>query len=53
MKVTHVLRDGTELDDIQGHVVKKDDAEAVYSLMDVINQKEKRGKNEEKEPKKK
>lgn len=37
--VIHILKDGTRLDDIVGHIVKKSDAEAVYLLMDSINKK--------------
>lgn len=36
--VIHVLRDGTVLDDITGHVVKMEDARMVYELLDKINQ---------------
>ena len=37
--VKHILKDGQAVDDIQGHVVKMENAEAVYSLMDKINQR--------------
>lgn len=37
--VTHVLKDGTRLHDITGHVVKKDEAKGVYILIDRINEK--------------
>lgn len=36
--VTHILKDGTVLQDISGHVVKMQDVKAVYSLMDRINE---------------
>jgi len=36
--VTHILKDGTRLDDIRGHVVKREDAEALYRLIHSINQ---------------
>ena len=49
MKITHVLSDGTELDDIQGHVVKVGDAKSVYNLIDSINKNGKRGENGKKE----
>ena len=32
-RITHVLRDGTVLDSIEGHVVRFEDAEPVYRLM--------------------
>lgn len=38
--VIHILRDGTRLDDIGGHVVKGQEVEAVYNLMDTINKGE-------------
>lgn len=36
--VRHILKDGTVLDDITGHVVKMEDARVVYELLDKINQ---------------
>ena len=35
--VIHILKDGTVLDDITGHVVKKEDAPSVYALIDQMN----------------
>lgn len=35
--IVHVLKDGTVLEDITGHVVRVEDAEPVYKLMDAIN----------------
>lgn len=40
MNITHVLGDGTRLEDISGHIVKKKDAEEVYNLIEVMNEKE-------------
>lgn len=37
VQVIHILRDGTRLEDITGHIVKISDAEPVYNLMDRIN----------------
>ena len=37
--IKHILRDGTVLNDITGHVVKVEDAKTVYVLMDKINDK--------------
>lgn len=39
MRVIHVLKDGSEIDDITGHVVKMDDAGTLYSLIREINRK--------------
>ena len=40
MKVTHVLRDGTVLDDISGKIVQIKDAKQVYLLIDKISERE-------------
>lgn len=37
--IKHILKDGTVLKDIRGHVVKMEDAKSIYSLMDKMNQK--------------
>lgn len=37
--VIHILKDGTRLDDIAGHIVRIRDAETVYKLMDELNKK--------------
>ncbi len=39
VKITHILKDGTVIKDIRGHVVKIEDAKSIYSLMDKMNQK--------------
>lgn len=39
MSVIHILRDGTVLDDIRGHVVRMADAEQAYMVLDAINRK--------------
>lgn len=36
--VKHILKNGTVLDDISGHIVKMEDAEAVYQIMDKLNE---------------
>ena len=36
--VVHVLKDGTVLDDITGHVVKKEDVPTVYALIERMNE---------------
>lgn len=38
MAVKHVLKDGTVLDDITGHVVRKKEVKGLYVLIDEINQ---------------
>jgi hypothetical protein len=35
--VIHILKDGTRLEDISGHIVRIQEAETVYKLMDSIN----------------
>lgn len=47
MVITHRLKDGTQLDDITGHVVKIDEAKAVYALLDKINRETARQKRTE------
>lgn len=42
--VIHILKDGTRVDDISGRVVKISEAEVVYKLMDSINRRAKREK---------
>lgn len=42
MAVIHVLKDGTVLKDITGHVVKEKDAPSVYALMEKMKGKGKR-----------
>lgn len=34
--VTHVLKDGSEVKDITGHVVKKEDAPKFYDLIERV-----------------
>lgn len=41
VKVIHVLRDGTVLDDITGHVVRYEDAKPIYDMMADINSRAK------------
>jgi hypothetical protein len=38
--VIHILRDGTRLDDISGHIVKGQEAEAVYNLMNKFSEEQ-------------
>ena len=37
--VKHVLKDGTTVNDITGHIVRMKDANAVYTLVDRINER--------------
>lgn len=37
MKVIHILKDGSIVDDITGHVVQMEDAAPLYELIDNIN----------------
>jgi hypothetical protein len=39
MRVIHILKDGSEVEDITGRVVKMDDAGTLYSLIREINRK--------------
>lgn len=41
--VIHILRDGSQVKDISGHVVKADDVPNVYNLILNINQRATRG----------
>lgn len=37
MKVVHILKDGSIVEDITGHVVRVEDAGPLYQLIDSIN----------------
>ena len=39
MAVIHILKDGTQVESIDGRVVRLEDAEPVYHLMDNINKR--------------
>lgn len=39
VKVTHILKDGTRLDDITGHVVRYEDCPEVYHLLAEIGRR--------------
>jgi hypothetical protein len=36
--IRHILKDGTVLTDITGHVVKIEDAKVAYQIMDELNE---------------
>ena len=42
--IRHHLRDGTVLNDITGHIVRKEDVPTAYSLIDRMNIERERGK---------
>lgn len=46
MAVIHILRDGSVVEDITGHVVRVEDAPALYQLIDKINREGSGGKKE-------
>ena len=37
--VKHVFKDGTTVNDVTGHIVRLKDAEAVYTLVDRMNER--------------
>ena len=39
MAVIHILKDGTHVESVAGLVVKPEDAEQVYRVIDVINKR--------------
>lgn len=45
--IRHHLKDGTVLDDITGHLVKKEDVPRVYALIDQMNHERERAKRYE------
>lgn len=47
MAVTHVLKDGTVLKDINGHVVRIEDARVIYEILDRINKEKQKGAENE------
>ena len=43
--ITHVLKDGTVLEDITGHVIKQDDAPMVYQIIEQMEREERNERN--------
>ena len=41
MEINHILKDGTILSDISGHVVKMADAERAYTIMKSMSEQRK------------
>lgn len=46
MSVIHILKDGSRVDDIKGHVIRLEDAELLYRFIHNVNQKKTVGKLE-------
>jgi hypothetical protein len=44
--IKHILKDGTVLNDITGHVVKKEDVPMAYAIIDKMNEKRTREKKD-------
>ena len=44
--VTHILKDGSRVKDIAGHVVKEKDAPLAYVIIDRINKEQKNQKKD-------
>lgn len=44
--VIHIMKDGTVLKDITGHVVKKEDAPMIYNIVDRMNTKREEKKDD-------
>lgn len=45
MRVIHVLKDGSEIEDITGYVVRVKDAEPLYKMIREINRKSEQSQN--------
>jgi hypothetical protein len=45
MRVIHILKDGSRVDDITGRVVRMEDAETLYKMIHAINNKSHQPKN--------
>lgn len=39
--VTHILKDGTKLTDLKGHIVRREDAEMVYQMVERLRNEKK------------
>lgn len=46
MRVIHYLKDGSQVNDITGHVVRVEDAGALYKMIRDINRKAEKQKTE-------
>ena len=45
--VRHVLKDGKEVKSISGHVIKIDDAQSIYQIIDRINERKRKENKDE------
>ena len=43
LKIVNVLKDGREIEDITGHVVKMDEADVLYKIIGGMNKKRNNG----------
>lgn len=41
MTIHHILKDGTKVPDITGHVIKADEHETLYQVINKINERKK------------
>jgi hypothetical protein len=46
MNIRHILKDGTEVKDVTGHVIKAKEHSVLYEIINRINQNEEGQKNE-------
>ncbi len=46
MNIRHILKDGTEVDDVTGHVIKAKEHAVLYEVINRINQEKEGLKNE-------
>lgn len=49
MAVKHVLRSGEVLDDISGHVIKKEDCPELYRIIEKIRREKEKDETKDKE----
>lgn len=47
--VIHILKNGQAVDDIKGHVVRREDFPSLYALIDRLNDENRRKENEKKD----
>lgn len=40
--VTHILKDGTKLTDLKGHIIRREDAEMVYQMVERLRNEKKK-----------
>ena len=37
--IRHILRDGTQLNDVEGHIIKQTEIKTIYQLIEAINER--------------